>query len=383
MTAAALSAGPLAEADLDVVELTRRVCDLESVSGDEAALADAIEAAVRSWGLDVMRDGDAVVARTVLDRPERVVLAGHLDTVPLADPPNLPVRREEHPQDGDVLVGRGTCDMKGGVAVQLVLARELGQAVAAGRGPSRDVTFVFYDNEEVEAARNGLGRLARNHPDLLRGDFAILLEPSSAVVEGGCNGTLRVEVVTSGRAAHSARAWRGHNAIHDAAEVLDRLRDHVPREVEVEGLVFREGLNAVKVEGGIAGNVIPDRCVVTVNYRFAPSADVAAAEAYVREVFAGLEVHLTDAAAGALPGLDRPAAADFVARTGTEPLPKYGWTDVARFSELGVPAVNYGPGDNATAHADDERCRVEELHRCLAVLSEWLLADGPARGGDR
>ncbi|NAZ77533.1 succinyl-diaminopimelate desuccinylase [Kineococcus sp. T13] len=370
MTAAA-TALDLADPGVDVVELTRRVCDIPSVSGEETALADAVEAALRALpGLEVSRDGDAVVARTAHGRAERVLLAGHLDTVPLTDPPNLPVRREQHPVDGDVLVGRGTCDMKGGVAVQLALAARL---AAAGAAPARDVTFVFYDHEEVEAARNGLGRLARNAPHLLAADFAVLLEPSSAVVEGGCNGTLRAEVTTTGKAAHSARPWRGRNAIHDAAPVLARLAAHVPREVDVEGLVFREALNAVLVSGGVAGNVIPDRCTVTVNYRYAPSLDAAGAEAHVREVFEGFDVRVTDAADGARPGLHLPAAADFVRRTGTEPRPKYGWTDVARFSALGVPAVNYGPGDNATAHADDERCRTAEVEQCLQVLSGWLL----------
>ncbi|MGI4894721.1 MAG: succinyl-diaminopimelate desuccinylase [Janthinobacterium lividum] len=373
----------LSDPGIDVVELTRRVCDIPSVSGAERALADAVEDALRALpGLTVSRDGDAVVARTECGRGERVLLAGHLDTVPLTDPPNLPVRRELHPVDGEVLVGRGTCDMKGGVALQLALAREVSAAAAAitatgpGGGPGRDVTFVFYDHEEVEAARNGLGRLTRTAPELLAGDFAILLEPSSGIVEGGCNGTLRAEITTRGRAAHSARAWRGSNAIHAAAPVLDRLARYAPREVEVEGLVFREGLNAVAISGGIAGNVIPDHCVVTVNYRFAPSLDAAGAQAHVREVFEGFHVEVTDVAEGALPGLHLPAAADFVARTGSTPLAKYGWTDVARFSALGVPAVNYGPGDNATAHADDERCRVEELHECLRVLRGWLLETG-------
>ncbi|GAA0294831.1 succinyl-diaminopimelate desuccinylase [Kineococcus aurantiacus] len=360
----------LADPAIDVVELTRRLCDIPSVSGDEQALADAVEAALRALpGLEVTRDGDAVVARTTLGRPERVLLAGHLDTVPLTDPPNLPVRREQHPVDGDVLVGRGTCDMKGGVGVALALARRVS---AAGADARRDVTFVFYDHEEVEAARNGLGRLARNAPHLLAADFAVLLEPSSAIVEGGCNGTLRAEVTTTGKAAHSARPWRGRNAIHDAAPVLARLAAYTPREVEVEGLVFREALNAVLVSGGVATNVIPDRCVVTVNYRFAPAVDAAGAEAHVREVLDGFDVRVVDAADGARPGLHLPAAADFVARTGAAPLPKYGWTDVARFSALGVPAVNYGPGDNATAHADDERCRTAEIEQCLQVLSDWL-----------
>jgi succinyl-diaminopimelate desuccinylase len=320
-----------------------------------------LEQAVRALGhLEVTRDGDAVVARTQLGRPERVVLAGHLDTVPLAATPNLPTWTE-----GDRLYGRGTCDMKGGVAVQLALAATL-------REPARDVTYVFYDGEEVESARNGLGRLSRTAPELLVGDFAVLLEPTSALVEGGCNGTMRVRVTTEGRAAHSARAWMGHNAIHEASVLLGRLTAYDPQEVEVEGLVFRESLNAVLIEGGVAGNVIPDRCIVTVNYRFAPSKTVAEAEKHLRELFTGYQVELADAAPGARPGLDRPMARAFLDAIGADPLPKYGWTDVARFSELGVPAVNYGPGDPLKAHADDEFVNTAEIRQCVQALAAWL-----------
>jgi len=141
----------------------------------------------------VTRDGHTLVARTNLGRSERIVLAGHLDTVPLTDPPNLPTRR-----DGDNLVGRGTCDMKGGVAVALRLAAVLSE-------PTRDITYVFYDCEEVESERNGLARVGRNDPELLAADFAVLLEPTDGAVEGGCKGTLRVDVTARGKAAHSAR----------------------------------------------------------------------------------------------------------------------------------------------------------------------------------
>jgi succinyl-diaminopimelate desuccinylase len=343
----------------DVAELTRAICDVESVSGGEGPLADGVEAALRRLGhLEVTRDGDAVVARTGLGRPERVVLAGHLDTVPVAR--NLPARFE-----GDLLVGRGTADMKGGVAVQLKVAAALPR-------PSRDVTFVFYDCEEVDADRNGLGRLARTSPELLSGDLAVLLEPTAAGIEGGCNGTLRAEVVTRGVAAHSARWWRGVNAVHEAGRVLARLQAYQPREVEVEGLVYREGLNAVGIAGGIAGNVIPDECTVLVNYRFAPDKDLQAAGRHVCEVFDGYEVRVVDGADGARPGLDRPAAAAFVAAIGSAPTAKYGWTDVARFSALGVPAVNFGPGDPSVAHADDEHVPVAQLRACEAALLTWL-----------
>ena len=361
---------PVLDLGGDLVALTRALCDIPSVSGQEQVLADAVHAALLPLAhLEVLRDGDAVVARTRLGRPERVVIAGHLDTVPIAGnlPTELRVTGTEPPVTE--LWGRGTVDMKAGVAVQLALA-------ASVTAPTRDVTWVFYDHEEVEADRNGLGRLVRNHPDWVSGDFAVLCEPTAAALEGGCNGTLRAEVRVTGRAAHSGRSWLGVNAIHRAAPVLTRLTEYTARQVAVDGLVFREGLNAVGIRGGIAGNVIPDECVVTVNYRFAPASSLAQAEAHVRELFDGFEVTVTDGAPGARPGLDHPAAAEFAkavtALTGRPPSAKLGWTDVARFSELGVPAVNFGPGDPTLAHADDERCPVDQITTCFDGLRTWL-----------
>lgn len=347
----------------DVVSLTRTLCDIPSVSGSEKQLADVVEGALRRLDrLEVLRDGDAVVARTFLGRSQRVVLAGHLDTVPIAD--NLPTWLAGDGEE-ELLYGRGTCDMKGGVAVQLAVAARVAE-------PVHDLTYVFYDHEEVDASVNGLGRLSREHPDWIAGDFAILLEPTNGAVEGGCNGTMRVDIPVKGVAAHSARSWMGHNAIHDAAHVLGRLQAYGPREVEVEGLVYREGLNAVAICGGIAGNVIPDECVVSVNYRFAPDRSVEAAEAHLREVFTGFHLVVTDASPGARPGLDHPAAAAFVDVVGKPPAPKYGWTDVSRFSALGIPAVNYGPADPSLAHRDDEHCPTASIRECERVLVTWL-----------
>ena len=341
------------------VALTRQLCDIESVSGGEGRLADAVEASLAPFDhLVVSRDGDTVIARTDLARDRRVVIAGHLDTVPIND--NLPTRE----LDG-VIWGRGTVDMKSGVAVQLVLAAEL-------TAPPVDITWIWYDNEEVASDLNGLGRVARTSPELLAGDFAILGEPTSAQVEGGCNGTMRAELRTHGLRAHSARAWVGRNAIHAAAPILDILAAYEPREVEVDGLVYREGLNAVAIAGGVAGNVIPDECVVTINFRFAPNSSAADAEAHLRETFAGFDLVVTDSAEGARPGLTASLAQDFLAAVGGVPKPKYGWTDVARFSALGIPAVNYGPGDPLLAHADDERVSVEQIVACESGLRAWL-----------
>ncbi|HEU5143951.1 MAG TPA: succinyl-diaminopimelate desuccinylase [Dermatophilaceae bacterium] len=346
----------------DVVALTAAVCDIESVSRDELRLADAIEAALRPLThLEVIRDGNTVIARTHLGRAERVVLAGHIDTVPLTAAPNLPTRIVD-----DELWGRGTVDMKGGVAVMLRLAATVPQ-------PSRDLTFLFYECEEIEAEFNGLARLGQTAPDLLAADFAVLLEPTDGGIEGGCKGTLRVEVVTKGVAAHSARPWKGHNAIHDAATVLARLTAYEAQMITVDGLDYNEALQAVGITGGIAGNVIPDRCVVTVNYRYAPDKSSDEAFAHVQQVFEGFECHLADAADGARPGLHLPAAKEFVEALGVPLKPKEGWTDVARFSALGIPAVNYGPGDPNLAHADDERCPLQQYTDAEAALRRWLL----------
>jgi succinyl-diaminopimelate desuccinylase len=344
---------------MDGAALTAWLVDTPSVSGDEGPLADAIEAALRALShLAVHRDGNAIVARTTLGRPERVILAGHVDTVPVAG--NLPSRVE-----GSRLYGCGTSDMKAGVAVQLRLAAGL-------PSPGRDVTYVFYDCEEVAADRNGLLRLSHNSPELLAGDFAVLMEPSSAEIEGGCQGTLRAEIVVPGQRAHTARSWMGRNAIHDAGAVLDVLRGYTPREPEVDGLRYHEGLNAVGIRGGVAGNVVPDECAVTVNYRFAPDLSGEQAAEYVRSLFPAWPVRILDVADGARPGLGQPAAAEFAAAVGGTPRPKLGWTDVARFSALGIPAVNYGPGISEIAHTPGEYVEMPRIAECEARLRTWL-----------
>jgi succinyl-diaminopimelate desuccinylase len=354
---------PALDLTADSVAITQSICDVPSVSGAEGPLADLIvEALAGAAHLEVIRDGDTVVARTNLGRERRVVLAGHLDTVPING--NVPTRFET--LDGQpYLWGRGTVDMKAGVAVQLKLALELTQPVV-------DLTWMWYDHEEVSAELNGLGRLARHRPDLFSGDFAILGEPSNGQVEGGCNGNLRVELRAYGLRAHSARSWVGENAIHRLTPALERLAAYEAPTIEVDGLAYREGLNAVGISGGIAGNVIPDEAMLHVNYRFAPSRTVAEAIEIVRGIFPEYELTVVDEAEGARPGLDDPLAQQFVRAVGAEARPKYGWTDVARFSALGIPAVNFGPGDPLKAHADDERVACDQILSCERALRAWL-----------
>ena len=356
---------PALDLTSDVADLLQALIDVPSESRQEEALADAVESALAAYPhLDVVRDGHTIVARTTLGHAERVVIGGHLDTVP--ENANMPSRRVT--VDGeDRIYGLGACDMKGGVAVSLRLAADL-------VNPTRDVTWIYYEAEEIDSQFNGLRRLADERPELLAGDFAVLMEPSNAVVEAGCQGTMRVEVRTTGTRAHSARSWMGHNAIHDAGEVLRRLSAYEPRTVEIDGLTYREGLNAVAIRGGVAGNVIPDECVVSVNYRFAPSRSAVEGEAHLREVFDGYDVTVVDAVDGALPGLSHPAAAAFVAAVGGSPSPKFGWTDVARFTSLGVPAVNFGTGNPSLAHHKDEYVPVADLRKVEDGLRSWLTA---------
>ena len=345
----------------NLVELTMDLCNIESVSGSEKQLADAIEKALGLPHLRVLRDGNAVVASTNSAKP-RVLIAGHIDTVPVAN--NLPSQLH-HFEREQVIVGRGSVDMKGGVAVMLKLASEL-------VNPRYDISWIFYDNEEVDSSKNGLGRLAQNHPELLKGEFAILCEPTSALVEGGCNGTLRALIRTKGVKAHSARPWMGENAIHKATPILQKLSAFEPQTIAVDGLEYRESLNAVSIKAGIAGNVIPDLCEVEINYRFAPSKNAQAAKAQIEELFSGFEIEFVDVAEGARPGLDTELARQFLAATATTARPKYGWTDVARFSALGIPAINFGPGDPSLAHADNENLPVGHLFDVEKGLRSWL-----------
>ncbi len=346
----------------DPVDLTAALVDIPSESGQEAVLADAVERALRAQAphLEVVRSGNAVLARTALGRPTRVVLAGHLDTVPVNR--NLPLRRAP-----GVLHGLGAVDMKGGDAVMLHLA-------ATATEPTRDLTFLFYDCEEVDAARNGLNRVERDLPDWMRGDLAVVCEPSNAVVEAGCQGTMRIEVRGEGTRAHTARAWMGVNAIHQLGEALRALTEYSSRRVVIDGCEFHEGLQAVHVSGGVAGNVVPDEALLRVNFRFAPDRSVEQAEEFVRGVFHEYDIDVVDCAAGALPGLSAPAARELVDAAGGEPVAKLGWTDVARFAALGIPAVNFGPGDPLLAHTRQEHVRTEQIHRCAEVLRAYVTA---------
>ena len=347
-----------------LLHLTADLIDMPSVSFEEAAIADWFEAELRAIdGLEVVRVGDNVVARTNLGRPYRVALGGHLDTVPVND--NGTARIE-----GNVLRGLGASDMKGGLAVMLELARNV-------REPAVDVTWVFYAREEVAIAHNGLRELFREVPDLLAADVAILGEPTDAVVEAGCQGTMRFKVTLAGERAHTARPWMGRNSIHRLGELLTHLESAEFRTPVIDGCEFREAMQAVHVEGGVAGNVVPDRAAVTINHRFAPDRTPEEAIAYARSVVEpfmedGDTFEVTDMSPPARPDLRHPVMAAFIGRNDILVRAKLGWTDVAFFSEQGIPAVNFGPGDATLAHTQQEHLYEQPLVMAYMALEELL-----------
>lgn len=376
----------------DPISLTQDFVDIPSESQHETAIADAVERGLRTIvqaqhpTVTVDRIGNCLVARTHRGLPTRVVLAGHLDTVPAAN--NVPSWRAPGDQGPDCIHGCGSVDMKSGDAVFYHLFYELADDPAL----QQDMTLVYYDCEEITACFNGLGKLQRECPELIRGDMSVLGEPSGGWIEAGCQGTMRMRIEGHGVRAHSARAWMGTNAIHALSPVLATLAVYEMQEVEIDGCIYREGLNAVRMAGGVAGNVIPDEAWVEVNFRFAPNRSEEQALAYVCDTL-GLSLEgITDTAAGtrqdtitngltweildmsraALPGLSSPAAAPLVAAAGGKVRAKYGWTDVSRFAAMGMPSVNLGPGDPSLAHKRDEHCPVEHITEVADIMRTYL-----------
>jgi succinyl-diaminopimelate desuccinylase len=344
----------------DFLGLVATLVDIPSVSHHERHITDHLEGLLAPvpW-LELVRIGNCLVARTHLGRAQRLLLAGHTDTVP-------PNGNDRACFEGDVLWGLGSADMKAGVAVLTELARTVDE-------PAVDVTYVFYDCEEVDSRFNGIERLFNDNPDLLAGDAAVLAEPTGALVEAGCQGTLRVEVTLTGERAHSARSWLGRNAVHRMAPVLAALDAYEGRRVTIDGCEFREGLQAVLVAGGVAANVVPDHVLLTLNHRFAPDRTPEEAQAHLRQVIGPVDgFKVVDMAPAAPPALGHPLLTALLAATGSPARAKLGWTDVARFAARGIPATNFGPGDPNVAHAAGERVERREVEMVYAALRRLL-----------
>jgi len=348
----------------DLFALTAALVDIPSVSHEERLITDLLEEELRGLAhLEVDRIGDNLIARTQLGRDRRLVLGGHTDTVP-------PDGNAGATIVDDRLFGVGATDMKGGIATMLELARTITE-------PAVDVTYVFYAREEVAVVHNGLREIEAARPDLLEGDVALLGEPTLGAIEAGCQGTMRLEITLVGARAHTARPWMGRNAIHRLAQVLTMVETYVAREPVVEGCAYRESLQAVHVEGGVAGNVVPDRAMVRINHRFAPDRTPEEAERFVRDLLAPAlaeedTMKVVDMSPAAIPGLGDPLLSALVARNGLEVRAKLGWTDVAFFSARGVPASNYGPGDPTIAHTAGEYLERQWLHDTHAALVDLL-----------
>ena len=344
----------------NLAELTADLVDIPSVSLNEKNLADQVQSALEGLsGLEVTRIENTLIARTNFGFDKRIVLAGHLDTVPANN-------NQKSQTTNEAIHGLGAVDMKGGLAVMLKLLQSVSEF-------KKDVTFLFYEAEEIESKYNGLEKISKTQAKLLEADFAILLEPTGAVLEMGCQGSLRFKITIKGTRAHSARWWRGDNAIHKAQGVLEIVNSYQPRNPEIDGLTFREGLQIVGISGGVAGNVIPDSVEILLNYRFAPDRDQATAIAHLRELFADFELEIIDVAEAAPVGLNQKAIADFVQEIDLPIAPKFGWTDVARFSKLNIPAINFGPGDPHLAHHPDEMVPIADLELVYQRLISWLM----------
>ena len=340
-------------------KLTLDLVNISSVSKDEKSIADSIEEALKKYShLKLTRVNNSIVAKTNFRNKQRVVIAGHIDTVPANN--NFPGKI-----DNAEVIGLGSVDMKSGIAVALKLAAELTSS-------NYDITYLFYESEEIETKYNGLELITKQQKDLLDCDFAILMEPTNGILEVGCQGSLRFEVSTSGKRSHSARWWNGENAIHKTNKILEILNNYKSREPEIDGYKFREGLQAVKINGGIAGNVVPDSVSVSINHRFAPDTSIDQATSNMKNLFKDFNFLLVDAANAAPTGLNNPLIKEFVSSIGKNIAPKFGWTDVARFASAGIPAINFGPGDPNLAHHPDEKVSISQIDDVYESLKKWL-----------
>lgn len=363
------------------------VLDIKSVSGEEKDLADFIEKWIADLNnFDCKRFGNCLVAKTDVKKlQKRFILAGHIDTVPISTKTN---NFPSFIDDNNNVWCRGSVDMKAGIAVMLTLMKLVDKNIDLLKS---NITFVFYDNEEVEAKKNGLGIIVSQYPDLLQADAAILLEPTDNYIEGGCNGTLRFDISIKGKTSHSARPYKGDNAIHKLngiIQILNEWNKSNPHLITVDDLEYLESLNAVKIEGGIATNMIPDLVKVHINYRFAPNKTVDQAKEYLLNVFDSLhlldnssdyQIEWIDESSGARPGLNNPTIKGFVefatSITQKQVKAKYGWTDVARFYSLNIPALNFSPGDPNLCHADNEHVNLDDIVCNLKVFAKYFIND--------
>jgi len=346
-----------------LAERTLELVNIPSPSGAERALAERVSSLL-SGGLErVLCDGESVYARLPRSGRPLVVFAGHLDTVPAQE--NIPGRI-----DGDAVIGCGASDMKSGLAVMIELARWVAEETPA---LELDTGFLFFPREELPIEQSSLPGLFAALPELDEAELVIVMEPTDNEIQAGCLGNLYADAVFLGESAHSARPWLGTNAISVAIEGLKPLLEAAPLELEQAGLAFTEVISVTGIEAGIAANVIPDRCVARVNYRYSPVRTPAQAEARLLELLADVgELGVTSNS----PPAHVPASSallERLRRAGDLAFePKQAWTPVAEFAARGLDAVNFGPGAPGFAHRADERVEVRQLERSFVVLRSFL-----------
>jgi succinyl-diaminopimelate desuccinylase len=348
----------------DLANRALELINISSVIGHEAALCDFVEDwALRTFGIgQIQRISNSLVLGTLSTTKPNLALVGHLDTVPPAAKPNPP--RIE----GDRLFGLGSSDMKGALAVMMALAEDPQQ----GQWPL-NVLYIFYEREEGPFQESGLIEVLKQRPDVSKVQLAICMEPTDGAAQFGCVGSLHATATFEGKAAHSARPWQGHNAVHAAGPFLSELLSRGRREVYCDGLEFFEVISATLAQGGRAKNVVPDTFSLNLNYRFAPGKNLAQAQQDISELVAGrARLEFLDLAPSGKVCLSHPWCQQLTALSERAAEAKQAWTDVARFSELNVNAINFGPGETAQAHQAFESASVSALHKSHQVLQAFL-----------
>ena len=345
------------------------LCSIASPIGEEEALCDHVEARlVRTLGrAAVERLSHSLVARAAVHEGKpRIALVGHLDVVRTQH--DGPARIE-----GDKLYGAGAADMKSGLALMLELVERLDlEALPC------DLTLIFYEREEGPFAENMLGPVLEAFPFLATLDLAICLEPSDNEVQLGCMGSVHATVVFSGQTAHSARPWQGENAFYKTAPFLAELAAREPNVVSLDGHVFREVLTPTLMSGGRGRNVVPDRCEINVNYRFAPGRTPEDAVAHLTTLVAGRgEVIATDLSPSARPHASNALVLHLGTCGVTGVKTKQAWTDVARFDASGVPGVNFGPGTASQAHQRNEWTELSKVYDGYVIFERFLTTIPP------
>ena len=346
-----------------IAEFTLQLCNISSVTGDEGAISTWLEEWFKNLPqYEVVRVGHSFALRNSWRGRPIIALVGHTDTVPAhpGDP--------EASRDGNRLTGLGASDMKGGLAVMMALMEDIDVESC-----DYDLAFVFYDAEEGPFVNSGLGPLLAEVDWLKKIDLGFCLEPSDNVVQVGCVGTLHAKVRFEGRSAHSARPWQGENAMHKAGPFLTTLKARTPVEVDVAGFTFREVMSATLAQGGRARNVIPESFELNVNYRFAPGKSLEQAQRDLLDVVDNqAAVTFTDLSPSGRVVADNPHFQQFLEKTEVSVTAKQAWTDVARFGEAGIDAVNFGPGLSAQAHQAREYAEVDLLAESYILFHDFL-----------